>query len=206
MFIKKYIVLLLAVVTVMALYSCKSENLILEKKNMQFVGQFNKGFSYELLGFGPLLQKVAFSQDDLIALARQEIPEAATIEEIFVVDVGFVVNANDEHEADFIDIKITEDSTHLTDVFSIEDLFVDGELIIDPAQLNLGDDYEEMLQNLNALIESGGINEYILDLVLESQDENEMTDLDVDIVFSFKFSFRACIDVPAGTEANDCEG
>jgi hypothetical protein len=90
-------------------------------------------------------------------------------------------------------------------VFSIEDLFVDGELIIDPDQLNLGDDYAEMLQNLNDLIESGGINEYILDLVLESQDENEMTDLDVDIVFSFKFSFRACVDVPAGTQAKDCE-
>jgi hypothetical protein len=32
-----------------------------------------------------------------------------------------------------------------------------------------------------------------------------MTDLDVDIVFSFKFSFRACVDVPAGTQAKDCE-
>jgi len=202
---KKCISILLSAMIGMLIFSCQSEGLILEKKNMQFVGQFNKGFSYELLGFGPLLQKVTFSQDDLIALAMAEIPEAATLEEIFVVDVGFVVNPDAEHEADFIDIKISEDSSLVTNVFTIEDLFVDGELIIDPDQLNLGDDYGEMLQNLNELIESGGIKDYILDLVLESQDENEMTDLNVDIVFSFKFSFRSCLEVPAGTEAKDCE-
>jgi hypothetical protein len=202
---KKCISILMLAMLGMAMYSCQSEGLILEKKNIQFVGQFNKGFTYDLLGFGPLLQKMTFSQEDLIALAREEIPEAATLEEIFVVDVGFVVNPDSEHEADFIDIKITDDSSQVSTVFSIEDLFVDGELIIDPEQLNLGDDYAEMLQNLNDLIESGGINEYILDLVLESQDENAMTDLDVDIVFSFKFSFRACVDVPAGTQAKDCE-
>jgi hypothetical protein len=202
---KKCISILMLAMLGMAMYSCQSEGLILEKKNIQFVGQFNKGFTYDLLGFGPLLQKMTFSQEDLIALAREEIPEAATLEEIFVVDVGFVVNPNAQHEADFIDIKITDDSSQVSTVFSIEDLFVDGELIIDPEQLNLGDDYAEMLQNLNDLIESGGINEYILDLVLESQDENAMTDLDVDIVFSFKFSFRACVDVPAGTQAKDCE-
>lgn len=202
---KTCICILIASVLGMVMLSCQSEGLILEKKNMQFVGQFNKGFSYEILGFGPLLQKVAFSKDDLLALAQEEIPEAATLEDIFVVDVGFVVNPDDQHAADFIDIKISEDSSYLTDIISIEDLFVDGELIIDPAELNLGDDYDEMLQNLNELIQSGGINEYVLDLILDSQDTNAMTDLDVDVVFSFKFSFRTCIDVPAGTEAKDCE-
>lgn len=202
---KTCICILIAAVLGMVMLSCQSEGLILEKKNMQFVGQFNKGFSYEILGFGPLLQKVAFSKDDLLALAQEEIPEAATLEDIFVVDVGFVVNPDDQHAADFIDIKISEDSSYLTDIISIEDLFVDGELIIDPAELNLGDDYDEMLQNLNELIQSGGINEYVLDLILDSQDTNAMTDLDVDVVFSFKFSFRTCIDVPAGTEAKDCE-
>jgi hypothetical protein len=172
---------------------------------MQFVGQFNKGFSYELLGLGPLLQKLTFSQEDLITLARKEIPEAALLEEIYVVDVGFVVNPNEEHEADFIDIKIVEDSSSVTTVFSIEDLFVNGELIIDPDQLNLGDDYAEMLQNLNELIQSGNINEYVLDFILSPQFEDEMTDLKVDIVFSFKFSFRTCVDVPVGTNARDCQ-
>ena len=200
------IYLLMSAMMGVALYSCQSDNLILEKKNLQFVGQFNKGFNYKLLGFGPLLQKLTFSQEDLITLAREEIPEAATLEEIYVVDVGFIVRPNEEHEADFIDIKITEDSSSVADVFSIEDLFVDGELIIDPGQLNLGDDYNQMLQSLNELIQSGDINSYVLDLILESQDKGEMTDLDVDIVFSFKFSFRACVDVPAGTNAKDCEG
>ncbi|HLF62324.1 MAG TPA: hypothetical protein VI603_01125, partial [Saprospiraceae bacterium] len=159
----------------MAMYSCQSDNLILEEKNMQFVGQFNKGFNYKLLGLGPLLQKLTFSQEDLIALAREEMPEAATFEEIFVVDVGFIVNPDDEHEAEFIDIKIAEDSSQVTTVFSIEDLFVNGELIIDPADLNLGDDYNEMLENLNELIQSGGITTYILDLFLEPQDGEQMT-------------------------------
>ena len=189
----------------MAMYSCQSDNRILEEKNMQFVGQFNKGFSYKLLGLGPLLQKLTFSQADLIALAREEMPEAATFEEIFVVDVGFIVNPDDEHEAEFIDIKIAEDSSQVTTVFSIEDLFVNGELIIDPADLNLGDDYLEMLENLNELIQSGGITTYILDLFLEPQDGEQMTDVDVDIIFSFKFSFRACVAVPAGSEAEDCD-
>jgi hypothetical protein len=189
----------------MTINSCKSDNLILTKKNMQFVGQFNKGFSYELLGLGPLLQKLTFSQEDLITLARKEIPEAALLEEIYVVDVGFVVNPNEEHEADFIDIKIVEDSSSVTTVFSIEDLFVNGELIIDPDQLNLGDDYAEMLQNLNELIQSGNINEYVLDFILSPQFEDEMTDLKVDIVFSFKCSFRTCVDVPVGTNARDCQ-
>ena len=189
----------------MAMYSCQSDNLILEEKNMQFVGQFNKGFNYKLLGLGPLLQKLTFSQEDLIALAREEMPEAATFEEIFVVDVGFIVNPDAQHEADFIDIKIAEDSSQVTTVFSIEDLFVNGEFIIDPADLNLGDDYLEMLENLNELIQSGGITTYILDLFLEPQDGEQMTDVDVDIIFSFKFSFRACVEVPAGSEAEDCD-
>jgi hypothetical protein len=85
------------------------------------------------------------------------------------------------------------------------DLFVNGELIIDPDQLNLGDDYAEMLQNLNELIQSGNINEYVLDFILSPQFEDEMTDLKVDIVFSFKFSFRTCVDVPVGTNARDCQ-
>lgn len=199
----KYI--LMSAVIAMALLSCKSDDLILEKKNMQFVGQFNKAFNYKLLGLGPLLQKMTFSQDDLIALAKEEMPEAATLEEIFVIDVGLIVNPDSQHEAEFIDIKITEDSSQVNTVFSIEDLFVDGQLIIDPAALNLGDDYGEMLANLNDLIETGGLNEYILDLVLEPQNESEMTDANVDIIFSFKFSFRACVDVPAGTDAEDCD-
>jgi hypothetical protein len=196
--------ILLYAVMVFTMYSCQSDNLILAKKNMQFVGQFNKGFNYKLIGLGPLLEKLTFSQDDLIALAREEMPEAATLEEIFVVDVGFIVNPDDQHEADFIDINITEDSSQVTSVFTIDDLFVDGELIVDPADLNLGDDYSEMLENLNELIQSGGINSYILDLVLEPQDAQEMTDVDVEIIFSFKFSFRACVDVPTGTDADDC--
>jgi hypothetical protein len=203
MFKGKYI--LMSVVIGMALYSCKSEDLIVEKKEMQFVGQFNLAFNYKLLGLGPLLQKMTFSQEDLIALAREEMPEAATLEEIFVIDVGFIVNPNAQHEADFIDIKIAQDSSQVTTVFTIEDLFVDGVLIIDPADLNLGDDYIEMLANLNALVQSGGINAYILDLLLEPQDGGQMTDLDVDIIFSFKFSFRACVEVPAGSEAKDCD-
>jgi hypothetical protein len=197
--------ILISAVIGMALYSCQSDDLILQKKDMQFVGQFNKGFNYKLLGLGRLLQKLTFSQEDLIALAREEMPEAATLEEIFVIDVGLIVNPDEQHEADFIDIKIAEDSSQVTTVFSIEDLFVNGELIIDPAELNLGDDYNEMLENLNDLIQSGGINTYILDLILEPQDGEEMTDLDVDIIFSFKFSFRACVEVPAGTEAEDCD-
>lgn len=202
---KTCIPFLLSAVIGIVLFSCQSQDLVLTKKNMQFVGQFNKGFSYEILGLGALLQKITFSQDDLIALAMEEIPEAATLEEIYVVDVGFIVNPSAEHEADFIDIKITEDSSSITDVFSISDLFVDGQLIIDPGQLGLGDDYNTMLENLNDLIQSGGINDYILDLILTPQSENEMTDLAVEVIFSFKFSFRACVDVPAGTEAKDCE-
>lgn len=202
---KTCIPVLLSACIGMTLLSCQSQDLVLTKKNMQFVGQFNKGFSYEILGLGALLQKITFSQDDLIALAMQEIPEAATLEEIFVVDVGFIVHPNADHAADFIDIQITEDSTSITDVFSIEDLFVDGELIIDPAQLELGDDYNEMLQNLNELIQSGGIDGYVLDLLLKPNADDEMTDLDVEVIFSFKFSFRACVDVPAGTDAKDCE-
>jgi hypothetical protein len=196
--------LLLSLVLAIGMFSCKSDDLILQKKNMQFVGQFNKAFNYKLVGLGPLLQKLTFSQDDLIALAMEEIPEVGTLEEIFVVDVGFIVNPGNGNASDFIDIRITEDSSDMTSVFTVEDLFVDGELIVDPADLNLGDDYNEMLENLNSLIDSGGINEYILDLVLEPQDGSEMTDVDVDIIFSFKFSFRACVDVPAGTDAQDC--
>ncbi len=198
----KYI--LLSAVIAMALFSCQSEDLIVEKKNMQFVGQFNKSFNNKFLGLGSLLQKMTFSQEDLIALAKEEMPEAATLEEIFVVDVGLIVNSNDGHEAEFIDIKITEDSSQVTTVFTIEDLFVDGELIIDPADLNLGDDYIEMLENLNDLVETGGINDYILDLLLEAQDGTDMTDVDVEVIFSFKFSFRACVQVPVGTDAEDC--
>ena len=200
----KCIKILMIAIAAMAVLSCQSDDLILTKKNMQFVGQFNKGFNYALLGFGPLLQKLTFSQEDLLALAREEIPEAAILEEIYVVDVGFVVNPGKGHEADFIDIQISDDSTATT-VFSVEDLFVNGELIIDPEQLDLGDSYEEMLQNLNELIQSGNINDYVLDFILSPQFEDEMTDLDVDIVFSFKFSFRSCVDVPSGTHARDCQ-
>ena len=188
-----------------ALFGCKAEGEILTKKNMQFVGQFNKGFSYEILGFGPLLQKITFSQDDIIALAQEQIPEAATLEDIYVVDVGFRINPNEDHAADYIDIQITEDTSEVPYVFSIEDLFVDGMLIIDPALLNLGDDYETMLLELNQLIQSGGIDDYLLELFFDPQDDDAMTDLDVDIIFSFKFSFRACVDVPVGTTAEDCE-
>lgn len=197
--------ILLSVVIGMAMYSCQSDKLILQEKNMQFVGQFNKGFNYKMLGLGPLLQKLTFSQEDLIALAREEMPEAANLEEIFVIDVGFIVNPNAQHEAEYIDIKITEDGSQVTTVFSVEDLFVNGELIIDPADLSLGNDYNEMLENLNALIQSGGLNTYILDLIFEPQDGGKMTDLDVGIIFSFKFSFRACVAVPAGSQAEDCD-
>jgi len=199
----KYI--LMSAVIAMTMYSCQSDNLILQEKNMQFVGQFNLAFNHKLLGLGPLLQKMTFSQDDLISLAKEQMPETATLEEIFVVDMGLIVNPSDGHEADFIDIKITEDSSQVTTVFTIEDLFVDGELIIDPADLNLGDDYLEMLENLNNLIETGGLNDYILDLLLEPQDGTDMTEVDVEVIFSFKFSFRACVAVPAGTEAEDCD-
>src|SRR5690606_26457620 len=92
---------LLSAVFGMSLYSCQSNDLILTKKNMQFVGQFNKGFSYEFLGLGLLLRKVTFSQDDLIALAREQIPQAATLEDIYVVDVGLIVKPNADHDADF---------------------------------------------------------------------------------------------------------
>src|SRR5690606_26485813 len=108
------------------------------------------------------------------------------------------------HEAEYIDIRITEDSTQAANVYSIDDLFVDGMLIIDPSLLQLGDDYEEMLRNLNQLFESGELDTYVLNLILGSQDGTGMTDLDIDVVFSFKFSFRACVDVPAGTVARDC--
>ncbi len=193
------------VIMAMVLSACQSDNLILTKKDMQFVGQFNKGFSYEVLGFGPLLRKLTFSHDDLVALVREKIPQAAALEDIFVIDVGFKVNPRDDHQAQYLDIKLSADSSQTTTVFSIDDLFIDGNLIIDPAQLNLGDDYEEMLRQLNQMIQSGSLNEYILDLILNPRGTDEMTHLDLDIIFSFKFSFRACVDVPAGTHAKDCE-
>lgn len=184
--------------------SCQSDDLILTKRSMQFVGQFNKAFNYDILGFGPLLKKITFSEQDILALAQDEIPIGATIEDIHVVDIGFRINPNNDHQQGFLDIKVTEDSSQATDILTIEDLFVDGQLIVDPSQLNLGDDYEQMLIKLNQLIQEGGIGEYVLDLILSSQD-NQMTDLDVDVVFSFKFSFHACVDVPVGTNAKNCE-
>lgn len=171
---------------------------------MQFVGQFNKAFSYDILGFGPLLQKITFSEQDIINLAQDEIPIGATIDDIHVIDIGFRINPNTDHQSGFLDIKVTEDSSMVTDILTLDDLFVDGQLIVDPSQLNLGDDYEQMLLKLNELIQNGELNEYVLELILESQ-ENSMTDLDVEVIFSFKFSFHACMDVPVGTNAKDCE-
>ena len=52
------------IILLTGLPSCETEDVILTRKNMQFVGQFKKGFSYELLGFGPLLRELTFSRDD----------------------------------------------------------------------------------------------------------------------------------------------
>lgn len=195
---------IIAIAGLLSSFSCQTENVALVKKDLQFVGQFNIAFSYDMAGLGPLLQKVQFTEAEVIALARENIPELADLEEIHVVDIGFNVLAGAGHEAQRYDLSLTEDSQDTANIIAIEDLFIDGEFIIDPTLLNLGSTYPEMLENLNALLEGGSIDTYILNLLLEPENEFMMTDMDLEVVFAIKFSFRSCVDAPVGTEAKAC--
>lgn len=195
---------LLAMFT-MVVFSCQSKDIVLVKKDMEFVGQFNKAFSYEIAGLGPIIREIRFSEADILELAREEVPELADLGEIHVVDVGLNVRPDANNEAEYIDFQITDDSTSTLDILSIQQLLISGDLNLDPSQLGIGDDYEEMITHLNNLLQGGNLDDYVLNLLLDPEDTNALTAMNMEVIFAIKFSFSACVDVPAGTNAKDCQ-